>query len=127
MVDSCYCLDRVVPEGMSQVWRRLEVENHLRHTLNIRLSSGNSEHTSSSSRNAPGRIIRLDSFWYWNKLKMKPTYLEKNLPNYFYVGFRSTLNPYDQTHSWLLFGIGNYMFIKWCPSTMNSNLNVVRV
>jgi len=25
MVDSCYCLDRVVPEGMSQMSRRLEV------------------------------------------------------------------------------------------------------
>jgi len=25
MVDSCYCLDRVVPEGMSQVSRRSEV------------------------------------------------------------------------------------------------------
>ena len=28
------CLDRVVPEGMSQVFRRLEVGNHKRRTLN---------------------------------------------------------------------------------------------
>jgi len=38
MVDSQYCLDRVVPEGMSQVSRRLEVGNHKRRTLNTRLS-----------------------------------------------------------------------------------------
>ena len=36
MVDSSSsCLDRVVPEGMSQVSRQLEVRNHERRTLNI--------------------------------------------------------------------------------------------
>jgi len=45
MVDSCYCLDRVVPEGMSQVSRRLEVGNHKQRTLNTRLSSGTSAGT----------------------------------------------------------------------------------
>jgi len=34
MVDSCNCLDWVVPEGMSQVWRRSEVGNHKQRTLN---------------------------------------------------------------------------------------------
>jgi len=33
MVDSCYCLDRIVPEGMSQVSRRSEVGNHKRRTV----------------------------------------------------------------------------------------------
>ena len=57
------------------------VGNHKRRTLNTRLSSGTSEHTSSSSRNVPGRIIRSDLFWYWNKIKMKLTYRRKNLPD----------------------------------------------
>jgi len=61
--------DRVGPEGMSQVWRRSEVRTHEGHTLNTWLSSGTSEHTSSSSWNAPGRMIRSDLVWYWNKLK----------------------------------------------------------
>jgi len=71
MVDAKHCLDRVVPEGMSQVWRRLEVGNHKRRILNTRLSSGTSEHTSSSSRNVPGRMIRSDLFWYWNKIRIR--------------------------------------------------------
>jgi len=45
MVDSWYCLDRVVPEGMSQVSRRSKVGNHKRRTLNTRLSSGTSAGT----------------------------------------------------------------------------------
>jgi len=88
MVDLRYCLDRVVPERMSQVWRRSEVRNHKRRSLNTRLSSG----TSANTRNAPGRMIRSDLFWYGNNLKMKPTYREKNLLNYLFGGFRSTLN-----------------------------------
>jgi len=85
MVDSLPCLDRVVPDGMSQVWRRSEVGNLKRRTLNTRLSSGTSEHTSSSSRNVPGRMIQSDLFWYWNKIKMKPTYRDKNLLFCFFV------------------------------------------
>ena len=45
MVDSWYCLDRVVPEGMSQVSSRSEVGNHKRRSLNTRLSSGTSAGT----------------------------------------------------------------------------------
>jgi len=45
MVDSWYCLDRVIPQGMSQVGRRLKVGNYKRRTLNTRLCSGTSEHT----------------------------------------------------------------------------------
>jgi len=78
------CLDRVVPERIRHVWRRSEVGNHERRTPNTRLSSVSSEHTSSSSRNALGRMIRSDLFWYWNKLKMNPTYREKNLPDFFF-------------------------------------------
>jgi len=40
MVDSWYCLDRFVPEGISQVSRRSEVGNTKRRSLNTRLSSG---------------------------------------------------------------------------------------
>jgi len=35
MVDSLYCLDRVIPEGRSHVSRRSEVGNHNRRTLNL--------------------------------------------------------------------------------------------
>ena len=45
MVDSRYFQDRVVPEGMSQVARQLEVGIHKRRTLNTRLSSGTSAGT----------------------------------------------------------------------------------
>jgi len=93
MVDSWYCPDRVVPgpERISQVWRRSEVRNHKQRSLNTRLSSGTSANTSCRSRNAPGRMIRSDLFWYGNNLKMKPTYRQKNLLDYLFGGFRSTL------------------------------------
>jgi len=94
MVDSWYCLDRVVPERMSQVWKRSEARNHKRRSLNTRLSSGTSANTSCRSRNAPGRMIRSDLFWYGNNLKMKPTYREKNLLDYLFGGFRSTLKGF---------------------------------
>ena len=42
MVDSWYCLDRFVPEGISQVSRRSEVRNTTRRSLNTRPSSGTS-------------------------------------------------------------------------------------
>jgi len=42
IVNSWYCLDLFVPEGMSQVLRRSEVGNHKRRSLNTRLSSGTS-------------------------------------------------------------------------------------
>jgi len=45
MVDSWYCLDRFVPEGISQVSRRSEVGNIKRRSLNTRLSSGTSAGT----------------------------------------------------------------------------------
>jgi len=86
------CLDRVVPERMSQVWRRSEVGNHERRSLDTRLSSGTSTNTSANtscrSQNEPGRMIRLDLFWYRNDRKMKPTYREKNLLNYLFGGLR---------------------------------------
>jgi len=45
MVDSRYCLDRLVLEGLSQVSRRSGVGNQKRRTLNTRLSSGTSAGT----------------------------------------------------------------------------------
>jgi len=56
MVDSWYFQDRVVPEGMSQVARQLEVGNHKRRTRNTRLSSGTSAGTLCG--NPGGRIVR---------------------------------------------------------------------
>jgi len=91
MVDSWCSVDRIVPERMSQVWRWSEVGNLKRRSLNTRLSSGTSANTSCRSRNAPSRMIRSDLFWYGNNLKMNPTYREKNLLDYLFGGFRSTL------------------------------------
>ena len=96
MVDSYYCLDRVVPERMCLVWRRSEVRNHKRRSRNTRLSSGTSANTSSSSRNVPGRMIRSNLFWYGNNLKMKLTYREKNLLDHLFGGLRSTLKEYPR-------------------------------
>jgi len=45
MVDSWCCLDRFVPEGISQVLRQLEIGNTKRRPLNTRLSSGTSAGT----------------------------------------------------------------------------------
>jgi hypothetical protein len=45
MIDSWCCLNRFVPEKMSQVLRRSEVGNHKRHTLNTQLFSGTSAET----------------------------------------------------------------------------------
>jgi len=45
MVDSWYCLDRFVPEVISQVSRRSEVGNTKQRSLNTRLSSGPSAGT----------------------------------------------------------------------------------
>jgi len=70
---------------------RSEVGYHKRCTLNTQLPSGTSENISSSSRNVRGRLIRSDLFWYWNNLKMKPTYRGKNFLDQFFGGFRSTL------------------------------------
>ena len=36
-------------------------------------------------------MIQSDFLWYWNNVKMEPTYRGKNLPDYFFGGFRSTL------------------------------------
>jgi len=49
MVDSRYCLERVVPGGISQVSRRSDAGNHKRRTLNTRLSSGTSAGTFAAS------------------------------------------------------------------------------
>ena len=45
VVDSWYCLDWFVPEGISQVSRRSEVGNTKQRSLNTRLSSGTSAGT----------------------------------------------------------------------------------
>ena len=62
MVDSCYCLDQDVPEGMSQVSRRSEVGNHKRRSLNTRVSSGTSAGSSLVPRglteNAEAKQVR---------------------------------------------------------------------
>jgi len=87
-----YCLDWVVPKGIYPIWRRSEFGKHKLHTLDAQLSSGTSAHTSSSSQNAPGRMIQSDLFLYWNRLKMKLTCREKKLSDYFLEGSGPPLN-----------------------------------
>ena len=103
MVDSLCCLDRVVPEGMSQVSRRLEVGNHKRRTLNTRLSSGTSAGTfacpAGPYRNLQAKQVRKTnqtSILYPTKKRVRKsifTFRTLNLANFFFEGFRSTLKP----------------------------------
>jgi len=70
MVDSWYCLEQVVPEGISQVSRRSEVGNTKRRSLNTLLSSGTSAgtftvsagpyinyHAKASTKNEPWHVF----------------------------------------------------------------------
>jgi len=67
MIDSCNCLDRFVPEGISQVSRRSEVGNTKRRSLNTRLSSGTSAgtctgpyrnyHSKAGTKNEPWHVF----------------------------------------------------------------------
>jgi len=81
----------VVPEGMTQVWRQSEVKNHKQRPLNTWLSSGTSEHTWSSSRNALRKMIRSDLFWYWNKIKSNRPIGKTTFRIICFQGFMSTL------------------------------------
>jgi len=71
---SWYCLDRFVPEGMSQVSRRSEVGNHKWRSLNTRLSSGTSAgtfavsagpcenyHAEAGTKNEPWQVVGTSS------------------------------------------------------------------
>jgi len=70
MVDSWYCLDRFVLEGISQVTvsRRLEVGNTKRRSLNTRLSSGTSAGTFAVSagpyRNCHAKAGMKNELWH---------------------------------------------------------------
>jgi len=100
MVESWYCLDRVVAKGMSQVSRRLEAGNHKRHTLNTRQSSGTSAGTFAVSAGPyihycaeAGTKNEPDTFFVpvqkkgW---KIDP-HVSNILADFFFRGFRSTL------------------------------------
>jgi len=95
---------------MNQGWRRSEVGNHKRCTLNTRLPSVTSEHTSSSSRNVPGTMIRADLFWYWNKIKMKP-----NLGQYFRINFSEVHLRPTVIYGWVTLENEDTRFSKLWP------------
>jgi len=101
MVDSWYCLDRVVPEGMSQVSRGSEVGNHKRRSLNTLLSSGTSAGTfachagpyrkcwgEAGAKNEPNRYFVPDRK---NGLKIDPHVSNLDFIDFVFEGFRSTL------------------------------------
>ena len=74
IVDSWYCLDRVVPEGISQVSRRSEVGNTSQHPAifwhfcgNFRSVRGSLQKLSCQSRN---EIRTLTCFWYHLKKRV---------------------------------------------------------
>jgi len=103
---------------MSQVWRRWEVGNHKGFSLHTRLSSGTSGSTSYRSQNVAGRMIQWDLFWYRNNLKMKPTYREKNLLDYLFGWFRSTLKrtgAQSSIQTWMNRGCIQGIWIAWLP------------
>jgi len=68
MVDLWNCLDRFVPEGMSQVWRRSEVGNTVRRSQNSRLSAGSSAGTFAVSagpcRNYHAEVGTKNELWH---------------------------------------------------------------
>jgi len=73
MVDSWYCLDRVVPEGISQVSKRSEVGNIKRRSLNNQLSSGTSAGTfavSAGPYQSRYEKRTLTCFWYHFKKRV---------------------------------------------------------
>ena len=100
MVDSWYCLGRVVLERMRQVSKRSKVGNHKRHTLNTRLSSGTSAHTSSRSRNAPGRMVWSDLFLTRINLKWNRPIVKRS---FWIIFFEGSGPPLIKT-AW---GVGN--------------------
>jgi len=109
MVDSWYCLDRVVPKGMSQVSRWSEVGNHKRRTPNTQLSSGTSAGTFAVSaglyinyRAEAGTKNESDTFLYHFKKgvrKLVITFRTGDFVDFCFKGFRSTLHDHSKSVS----------------------------
>jgi len=98
MVDSWYCLDRFVPEEISQVSRRSEVGNTKWRSLNTRLSSGTSAGTFAVSA-GPYRNYRAKAGTKNEPLHVFGTISKKGLEN------RSS--RFEPKNSWLSFSRGS--------------------
>jgi len=139
MAGSWYCLGRFVPEGMSQVSRRLEVGNHKRRTLSTWLSSGTSAGTfacpAGPYRNCKGEAgTKNEPNGYFvpdpkKGPKIDP-HVSKDLMNFF---FRSTLNMVvekNKSLKWtkyiLRIGSGNLPDPQWLFTKFTISASIVR-
>jgi len=104
MVDLWDCIDRVVPEGMSQISRWSVVGNHKFHSLKTWLSCGTSAETFALSA-GPYIIIvpklvrktNLTCFWYQFKKgggKSVLTFRTQDVIDFVFEGLRSQVAPH---------------------------------
>jgi len=98
MVDSWYCLDRFVPEGISQVSRRSEVGNTKRRSLNTRLSPGTSAGTFAVSA-GPYR-----NYHYKAGTKNEPWHVFGTISK---KGLENRSSRFEPKNSWLSFSRGS--------------------
>jgi len=106
MVDSWYCLDWFVPEGISQVSRRSEVGNAKRRSLNTRLSSGTSAGTFVVSagpyRNYHAKTGTKNEPWHvFGTISIK--------------GLENRSSRFEPKNSWLSFSRGSGPPLKYPP------------
>ena len=99
-----YCLDRFVPEGISQVSRRSEVGNTKRRSFNTRLSSGTSAGTFAVSA-GPYKIYHAKT-----GTKNKPWHVFGTISK---KGLENRSSRFEPENSWLSFSRGS------CPPLMN--------
>jgi len=117
MVDSCYCLDRVVPEGISQVSRWLEVGNTQWRSLNTRLSSGTSAGTFAVSaclyRNYHAKAGTKNDPWHvFGPISKK--------------GLDNQSSRFEPKNSWFSFSRGSGPPLRWgwvfCKSRLQNDV-----
>jgi len=101
MIDSWYCLDRVVPERMSQVWSWSEVGDHKRRslTLGYLLALFQTLHARHGKMHLVG--------WYGRIcFGTGIIWPIENLLDYKFEGFRSTLK------TWTCYGPGTSLLVR---------------
>jgi len=104
MVDSWYCLDQFVPEGISQVSRRSEVGNTKQRSLNTRLSSDTSAGTFAVST-GPYRNYHAKA-----GTKKKPWHVFGTISK---KGLENRSSRFKPKNSWFFFSRGSGPPLRW--------------
>ena len=118
MVDSWHCLDRFVPEGISQVLRRSEVGNTKRRSLHTRLSSGTSAGTF-AVYTGPYRKYRAKASTKNESWHVFGTISKKGLENW--------SSRFEPKNSWLSFSRGSAPPLKRGKAQLFCTKGFVRV